>query len=104
METKQMSDNTESTILLKLGEVLGLLKGVSSRLETAESNHSKDMENVTTRLNSHSDRLKAIEHLQATNSGEKNGKRAMLALLIMVCGLAAWWLANGLSLLQASAQ
>ena len=103
-----MPNDTEATILLKLGELIGLNKAVLERISSAEDTHQSDMENIGTRMNNHSERLKDLENSSATKAGEQNGRRAMITLGLILgplaLGLMGWWLANGWNLLQAGAK
>lgn len=105
-ERRRMSD-TESSVLIEIGEMKGMLRSALDRMTSIESEHKHEISRVDERLNNHGDRLHELEQFRATHTGEQNGKRMtmgiVITLVVMAVGFASWFIANGLSLLQAGA-
>ena len=117
MEEQEERRHSNDTILLKLGELVGLNKTVLTRIDAMENNHANEMrnmhgrvdaleENNTARLNDHGKRIKELEQYKAAHIGEENGKRMITGLvvsLVLMCGAAfAWLFSNGWAVVEAS--
>ena len=108
MIDSDMDKNSLGEILHALGKMEGMLSAMFSRMDGIESKHAQEMDNTKTRLNNHSERIKNLETNQARSSGEVNGRRMILGMVVTILllagGIAAWWFMNGLSILQAGAK
>lgn len=109
-----MSDEDKSVLFL-LGEISGKITATLSRIDTIESNHQNQMDNMTERQNRLSrglddtnERCAAIEATLANINGQETGRKAVVGLVVVSIGLAAgfaaWFIANGLNILQAGSK
>lgn len=105
--------NEDKSVLFLLGEISGKITATLSRIDTIESNHQNQMDNMVERQNRLSkslddtnERCAAIESTLANINGQETGRKAVwglvIALILMAGGFAGWFLTNGWAILQAT--
>lgn len=93
---------------VRLAEIGGDVKRIFDRFdnyakeaERRDQAHAAFSDNVNTRLNSHSDRLRTLETVNANSAGEKQGVGKTLRFMYLVMGGSGGVVATGLAAIVA---